>query len=449
MLDPTHPWLQISRPFHQAALLILLTGCASLAPTIKPAATATATPAITPSPLSPCPQAGKPEFPDAPSAMSIAWMKQTINDYLNQGGDPENLPIKFTGPAFNNPQVKMKRVDVNNDGIDELVFSSGVIRTEKDTSGVDSGLWIFQCKVGKYVVAHQVEFLDEYSGNPRLVAAKDLNNDNRIEIVIQHSWHGSGCLEQFQIVSWERNNPSPTTRFFDDEHFPCDTLFSVGTPDANGNLQVLFKGKTDIRYDSVGGKQRRFVDTYILTGKTYTLKSHEYLPSPYRVYAIYDAQQALDQGNIVQAIQHYEQAAHNDKLDDFDSFPFRPNWYVEKWPENLSKQDHPREYVSSFSLFRLVVLYLYTHQEEKATLALEDLKTNYPAGKPGTEFTEAAQLFTEQYQAHQKNIPLACSAISTMIKSKHPTLDWHFEWTTWAPFRYSNQDFCPNEIVKE
>ncbi len=298
-----------------------------------------------------------------------------------------------------------------------------------------------------YQTSLQKEFHGGYAGNPRLVAVADLNNDARKEIVIRSTWRGSGCLQFFDIVSWEKDGPYPPTHRITDEYFPCDTEFTIGNKDGNGNNEILFEGKSNIRYDSVAYIQRDFIDTYKLNNQVYILKSHEYLPSPYRVYAIYEAQQALSKGDIPQAVQFYDFAAHDETLLNVDSLVFGPNWYVEKWPQDLPKQDHPKEYVSAFSLFRLVVLYFEIHEEPKAIAALKELEINYSNGKFGAEFTKAAQLFVEQHKAGNKPFE-SCQAVSSMIEQEYPYLDWHFQWSTWTSFDYTNQTLCPYSSEK-
>lgn len=429
-------------------ITLLLTACNSMSviptaspiPNINPTSTLQL-PRPTLQALPICPSLNTPSHVVPPSEVSILWMKETINDYLNQGGNPEKLVNQITSPEFDNLQVKMNRVDINSDGIDELIFSSGIVFSANNISGVDSGFWIFQCEDDTYKIIYQIELLGSYEGNPRLITAVDLNNDGRQEIVIRSTWRGSGCLQYFQVISWEKDNNNPTQRL-NDENFPCNTEFAIGNEDNNGNKEVLFKGETNIRYDSVAGIQRNFIDTYVLNQDMYVLKSHIYLPSPYRIYSIYDAQRAFNIGDIYQAIQFYEQSAYDDTLKDIDSVVFSSNFYVEKWPENLSKQDYPKEYVSAFSLFRLVLLYFQVNEEDKAILMLRELETKYPSEKVGSEFTEATQIFVEHFKSGETPLQ-ACKAVSSMIEEKYPFLDWHFKWSTWTVFEYTNQTLCP------
>lgn len=434
-------------------LILLLAACSSSYPiaTITPTFSFTATPSFpaTPVLLSPtptlkplpiCPKLNNPSIPVAPSKINFLWVKQTIIDYLTQGGDPEKLAYELATPEYGNLDVKMDRVDTNNDGVDELIFSSGIFLSDSD--GVDSGLWVFKCENGNYRIPYQIEYIGAgYESNPKFMAAVDLNNDNKKEIVIRFTWHGSGCLQRFNIFSWEEDYQY-TTHVFVNQHFPCETGFALGNKDSNGNYEILFEGKSDIRYDSVAYIQRDFVDTYKLNNQLYVLKSHEYLPSPYRVYAIYDSQQALNKGDIHEAIQLYDKAAHDEMLQDVDSLAFNLDWYIEKLPKGLSKQDHPREYVSAFSLFRLTVLYFETHEESKARSVLNELETSYSNEKPGSEFTNVAQYYIKQRKIGNNPFE-SCQAVSSMIENKYPYLDWHFKWSTWTSFDYTNQTLCP------
>lgn len=424
---------------------MFLTACGHtyLTPTTSPTSNVTTTPVLhlsTPTLKSQviCPSSGSPSNPMAPSQMNILWIKETINDYLDQGGSPEETLSELTLPKYGNLKIEMNRVDIDNDGIDELIFSSGVLFPTNGSTGVDSGLWLFRCENYKYKVIYQIVTLGSYEGNPRLVDAVDLNNDKQKEIIIRSTWRGSGCLQSFFIASLEKGKSYLTHLLNKSEYFPCDTEFAIGNDDINGNKEVLFMGKSDARYDAVAGIQRDFIDTYILNNKVYILKSHEYLPSPYRVYAIYEAQQALDKGDVYHAIEFYDKAAHDQTLLDVDSVAFR---YAENLPQNLSKKDHPKEYVSAFALFRLVVLHLQVNQEQKSTSMLKELEENYPSGKVGSEFTEAAQLFVEHFKSGEKPF-LSCQAVSSMIENKYPFLEWHFRWSTWTYFEYTNRRLC-------
>ncbi len=79
---------------------------------------------------------------------------------------------ELTPPKYDSLHLKVHRVDINNDGVDELIFSSDVfLTTSSNSDGVDSGLWVFQCKNGFYQISYKKELLGEYEGNPRLVAA--------------------------------------------------------------------------------------------------------------------------------------------------------------------------------------------------------------------------------------------------------------------------------------
>ena len=443
-------------------LILILTACgpATIVPITTPTMTVIpSSPSLTatlqpPRPI--CPSAGNPSDPVAPSSMSLDWIYGTILDYLNQGGSPEKLTselayLKYDLPNSNTKMsfaINMNRLDINNDGVDELVFSSGALLFDNPGSdGVDSGLWVFQCQDGKYKNIYQDEILNSYEGNPRLVAVADLFGNKQKEIVIRSTWSGDGCLQYFKIIGWKNNSPID---HFVPISFPCGTEFAVGGQDINGNKEILFHGWSDIRYDSMGGVSREFVDTYELNYQayipTYILVSHYYLPSPYRIGALYEAQEALNTGDFDLAIQLYDKAAHDEKLQDINSFCFsHQTGFVCAFgypPKNLGAVDHPKEYLTAFALFRLTLLYLRSGNEPKVQSTLNELDINYPAGSFGSEFADAAHLLNDQFETG-KGLALACNAVASLIENKYPLLEWHFDWSMWTIFDYTNETFCP------
>jgi len=60
----------------------------------------------------------------------------------------------------------------------------------------------------------------------------------------------------------------------------------------------------------------------------------------------------------------------------------------------------------------------------------------------GAEFTEAAELFIEQFK-DRKDPFLSCKVVSSMFEDKYPFLNWHFQWSTWTVFEYTNSTLCP------
>lgn len=386
---------------------------------------------------------GAPVTPSSPKTVGI--MKSSILNYLNQGGNPERLVSELTSPAYGNLKLKLTRIDFNNDGVDELAFSF-VPNGTPAFGALTSVFWIFQCRGGKYEFAFTtLEGGNIVDGDPAVIDVEDLKGDKQKEAVVQSSQIlKSECRETFDIFGSKKDYITdylgPLTTFL------CGTEFSVGGSDENGNKEILFTGQSDLPADAVAGIQRQFVDTYVLKdNQSYKLKSHGYLPSPYRVHVIYDAQQALDEGDLDQALQLYTQAANDKALQDINSFCIVPGSYACIFgvsPKNIGTVDHPREYLSAFALFRLTLLYLRNDNEQESTSTLNELDKNYPAGEYGYEFVSAAHLLKKEVEAG-KSLAFSCNVVTSMIEKYYPFLYLHFEWSTPArAFYYKNETFC-------
>jgi len=386
---------------------------------------------------------GAPVTPSSPK--TVGTMKSIILNYLNQGGNPEKLVSELTAPTYGSLKLKLTRIDFNHDGVDELAFSFAPNGTSA-VGALTSVFWIFQCRGGEYVsVFTTLEGGNIVDGDPAVIDVEDLKGDKQKEAVVQSSQIlKSECRETFDIFASKKDDI--TDYLGPLINFPCGTKFSVGDSDQNGNKDILFTGQSDLPSDAVAGIQRQFVDTYVLKdNQSYKLKSHGYLPSPYRVHVIYDAQQALDEGDLDQALQLYTQAANDEALQDINSFCVVPGTYActsAVSPQKTGTVDHPREYLSAFALFRLTLLYLQNGDAQAFASTLNELDKNYPAGEYGYEFVSAAHLLKKQVKAG-KSLASSCNVVTSMIEKYYPFLYLHFEWSTPSrAFYYTNDTFC-------
>ena len=231
-----------------------------------------------------CPPPRDLSAPVAPPGLRTTGEIESILLYsLNLGASPEQLVSELNTPAYDNPNLKLTRIDFNNDGVEELAISSGpsLLNGTPFISGPVSVFWVFECRNESYQIeATVLEARNTLDGDPEIVYIGDLKGNKQKEVVVQSSvFLGSQCRKIFDILAWKVDT---ITSYLDARTtFPCGTKFSVGRPDENGNKEILFTGPVDVPpYIAAMGIHLEFADIYALKDdQSYILRWHGYLLS--------------------------------------------------------------------------------------------------------------------------------------------------------------------------
>jgi hypothetical protein len=167
--------------------------------------------------------------------------------------------------------------------------------------------------------------------------------------------------------------------------------------------------------------------------QTYLLASEQYEPSPYRIYVLVDAEKALKLQDYGLAKSLYRKA-----IDDETLLDLAPYGYLAGFIEG---ETYPKEYVTAFALFRLVTVQAEIRITGNTTnKTLVELNQKFPEGKPGYEFSEAANLFVKKIK-EGKSVSVACSYVSVFIDEKYHYLQSNFDWS--LALTYDNGTLCP------
>lgn len=425
-----------------SALFVAFT-VVSCVPASKPVPTITARPPRSTPPLiatasrSECPTAKTP-FEDTNLIVDQNGesIRMTILRYLNQGADPQAVSNAIISQAPTEMKLALEVIplDLNGDGLDELVAK--VQYALDDYPYGNSFISIFICYAGHYREAG-------HFASDEILSIEDLNGDDNPEIVTHWSWFGSGCLEFYSIVGWGGDQSDGKAIDYLDpkrlhqEAFPCRTELNISDSDQDGQKELIFTGSENIRHSIV--PDRGFIYSYeVIDMQTYLRVSEEYTPSPSRVHVLAEAEQALSEspyGPFTHAIELYQKAANDEKLEDYPSSVY---YYTFQ-----NKESHSKEYTTAFSLFRLVTIFGGTSlsaDELKTAETRQILRERYKEEEPGSEFIVLANLFVSEIEAG-KSVSIACSVVSLHIEHEYPDLEKEFNWS--PVLFYDNGTICP------
>jgi hypothetical protein len=346
-------------------------------------------------------------------------LRAAIIEYLNQGGMYSGL----RSLTQDNTAGSVVPVDLNKDGIEEIVLSSSVFN---EAWGLTSWVSIYQCKDGLYT-ATDFELEAGYIHAVTIVRVIDLMQMGYPQVYFQYQWIGSACTQSVIIVGW---NGKSFVNFGEMPYLYCPATIRIFDYNQDGQREIYMRGMTAGNLES--GVGRGTIQVYQWNTNAFQAIEKSYLPSPYRIHVLQDAQVALDQGDTFQAIALYEKAATRKYLKNERSVYEKDN-----------DQDFAEQYQTAFANFRLVTLWLSIDRPHEAQHIIERMKTRYAPATPGDEFRELAVTFQTGFVGGQDRRS-ACAAVTAQIDKSYPYLAGYGYIGNWgtANIEYSNDDLC-------
>lgn len=382
-------------------------------------------PTRTLTPIPSCPDINPDVLPGF-SHESIRDYRDSVLSYLISGGNPEKILSSIPNEIFSG-QIGSVVLDMTGDGLEEVVVAvSGFDIPENPGGGVTDGkAYVFQCGDATYEIAKTFDL--GFIQFVLSLESVELFNSLPPQLIISNglvSWS-----DNFQIIGWDgRHWKTYFEGTIGGMGIPGELIFS--DEDNDGTMEIVMSGSTAA--SSGGGIYRGEQRFYLWDGEKYSYEYYELLPSPYLIHHLEDAQILLDQGDILGAVEIYGNAVNNTRL--------------KIWPTSYERitdqQNQARDYQTSFALFRASVLWLSLDQEDKATQFKNQLISKYPAGKPGSEFIEALEIYAAKI-AEGETQSSACRAVTTFLNSNYPDLKDHFKGWGAANIFYDTDDLCP------
>jgi len=377
---------------------------------IEPLVTDTAT-AL---PIQPCPvSAGEPKL-DGTS--SFEQMPANVLQYLNAGGDLEDLVASLEAVGLVNiisPQLIEK--DFTGDGYLDVVFI--LLDPEPEFMMPSGTLILHRCQSDHYEVAYQSAITEEVSV-PIIYSTADLNSDALNDLLVGHQSCGTHtCFERLEVLSWNgatlenlmggssEDMPNPTIEVLPEETEILVTAQGIGSVGA--------------------GPFRRFTRRWTWDPGTgsFLPAPDLFLPSPFRIHLLHDADQAVRDSEYNQALEFYSFVIEDDEL--------------QGWGDPAAE----REILGAYASFRIIHTQLLEADLNSAEATYTALQINYPPGSLGYDFAQMAEAFWSDYQA-SNDLFSACLAAQSFATSHQETIidTLYFGY---ANPTYTAENVCP------
>jgi hypothetical protein len=467
--------------FTSLVIVFLLTSCApqSLPTPTQPTSTAskslspsrtktstqtpsvTALPQITPSTMLPCPGPRSnivPEFRTLTEECSPSLhsedktcprsLSEEIRDYILSGGDLqtayETLRAHVSWTSGNQPSFdedELSYTDITGDSLPELIV---IVRP-----GIDAWLDIFSCQNGYYqqITPYSEDFFERIT----IDFIQDLNLDGISDLVVFESYTflGGGTNDTVHIYEWLDNS-------FGEYHLSSSNTkeYQIKDIDGNGFKEIVIIGDdTFLTWKCAENAYPWRKETYIYSwdGVDYNLIL-EYSPPFYRYQAIQDGDRETLQGRYDRALEYYQEAIFDRKLEWFS--PERRQYLVSECENNykptptplimpvLDQDEYPK--LAAYAYYRILLINALQGDLNSAKNSYETLVKTYGNESPGHPYVEIASAFWNEYQA-SSNMAKACG-LAILYAESHPEIlrvlgsDYH---GLEQNYFYQPEDVCP------
>lgn len=365
-------------------------------------------------PSEPCPVSTSSPLPSI-SAESFNLLN-SITDYLNAGGGVDELEHQIEELALliqETPAVIED--DFNGDGYFDLVIS--ILLPSEDVFPFSGQSHIFLCQDNAYSLVYSTPETSQ-PGLPRFYAIEDLSGDEVPDIILgMESCGAHTCFTSIQAVIWTGSTlenrlqgssddlPSPSVEINQDPAEIIVTGEGVASIGAGPNRRVQRQWHWDEDLQS-------FVPS-----------EDVYLPSSFRIHVLYDADQALLNGDLTAAAEGYSHVQEDDALLD--------------WVD----PEIERANLSALAGFKTVLVDILENDLDAAQTTLDDLTRQFPQGTTGASFRAMAEAFWDEYQLTGE-IDAACMTAQAYAQENSAQI-LEVLYFGYSNPSYSAEDVCP------
>jgi hypothetical protein len=364
-------------------------------------------PTITPNYRS-CPAPNSQTLLVSPTSATARSIVSLIEGFLNAGGTLVNLEqaLREEWDALGEFGFVRGDLDLSGEGVPEAIISL-------ETPDEGGKLFILGCVDGRYLTLYQS---GESGSAPRLIAANDLNFNQRIDLVYS-SEACAPCVYQTQIVTW---NPERGrfTNLLEGEVITGE-LPTIEDVDQDSVQELLVR--MDDPGDSETGPLRTGFTVYDWDGFLYT-QSITQLDAPrFRIQVIHQGDSAFQAGDFEEAASLYDLAINNTSLEPWHSGDETP-------------------VLQSYALYRLMLVYAFI-EDERLAQTVQAIFQNFPEVTAAPVYAELAVTFWNAYQA-TNNLNSACVSVKDVIAVRPEALDLLNRYGSRSP-TYTADDVCP------
>ena len=355
-------------------------------------------------------------------------VEQPILDFLNKGGSPNKVIDAFT-KGFEENKGRFFQQDITHDNVPELIVN-------------DFLLHIFGCKNGQYITLLIVDPGGVISFS-NIFLIQDMNQNGVPDLIISE-WLGDinwYIPEIYRIMEWDGTHfkdlvtqPDFESRYggggANEAHIWIDGVWNytetsekqveVSDIDNNGTLEFILRGGLPTHPDTrVHGPWRAETDIYMWNGEGFVIYSVEPATPTYRFQAVQDADYAVSDGDYKKAVLLYQDVISNKKLEWWSNERYFHEMQVIQaeytgsltpppTPTPLPQNNSEYQYLSAYSYYRVMTIYVKLKNPTEARRFYEILKEQYPHKIEGHVFSELATVFWNEFLS-TSSLANACS----------------------------------------
>ena len=198
---------------------------------------------------------------DIPS-LSVNAIRTEIISYLDSGGSASGLQPLILD-IQNNIIGSIMEIDLNNDGIEEIVLST-TIASEVDRYKL-GWVGVYECQLGKYSASYAE--LGEFMEYVKVKSIQDTFHTGTPQIFVEYYWNGWSCTVGMQVLALSSDNWS----WAFGNYLNCPATVSVQDNPTTGKTEIVFQG---ILHDVMGNEPDKEVT------QVYTVNNGEFQLQP-------------------------------------------------------------------------------------------------------------------------------------------------------------------------
>ena len=274
-----------------------------------------------------------------------------VSSYLDAGGDPGTLAAALYDRGWVTPRSGFVRTDLDGDG--DVDLAVGLIETPgSDGLALLGSIFLWRCEGGRHRLTEIAPLRPDF-GLPALMDARDFTGDGLPELVVVHPLCGAHtCSAQYAVYQWD--GTAMADRFLGDSTdlpSPEWVVHDQG-PQRPSVIEITAQGIA-----SVGA------GPYRIWSRSWTwdparpgfIPTAEWIEPPrFRIHALYDADDAFEDGDLLAAQSVYERVINDDTLLD--------------WPAPGER----RQELAAYAAYRRVLAFLAAGEASTARAEREE-----------------------------------------------------------------------------